>query len=68
MEMSKPEAKYLEETGVPGPYSSLSPDDGEFMQRYEGKTGRAVVRKVRNSDGCRGIAEKKLRPILHNEC
>ncbi|CCF36649.1 hypothetical protein CH063_01541 [Colletotrichum higginsianum] len=44
--MSKPEAKYLEETGVPGPYSSLSSDDGEFMQRYEGKTGRAVVRKI----------------------
>ncbi|KAK1992160.1 MFS general substrate transporter [Colletotrichum falcatum] len=44
--MSKPEAKYLEETGIPGPYSSLSAEDGEFMERYEGKPGRAVVRKI----------------------
>ncbi|KAK2041937.1 MFS general substrate transporter [Colletotrichum somersetense] len=42
--MSKPEAKCLEESRPS--YPTLSLEDGEFMERYEGKAGRAVVRKI----------------------
>ena len=30
-------------------YASLSPEDAEFMKRYEGKAGKRVVRKVCDS-------------------
>ncbi|KAK2011564.1 MFS general substrate transporter [Colletotrichum eremochloae] len=44
--MSKADIECLEESRVPDPYSALSSEDREFMERYEGELGRAVVRKI----------------------
>ncbi|KAK1962248.1 MFS general substrate transporter [Colletotrichum sublineola] len=44
--MSKVDIECLEESRIPDPYSALSSGDREFMERYEGEPGRAVVRKV----------------------
>jgi hypothetical protein len=36
----------LAQTLAQDPYAGLSAEDASFMRRYEGKAGKAVVRKV----------------------